>query len=82
MDQFDSSSCETFFSRLWLNVDLSINDSVVREIPGRYYTAREIPPCPIPPKWEMPGNINILLVFCVTCIFNGVLRAKYHTLLP
>ena len=25
MDQFDSSSCETFFSRLWLNVDLSIN---------------------------------------------------------
>ena len=25
MDQFDSSSCEIFFSRLWLNVDLSIN---------------------------------------------------------
>ena len=26
VDQFDSSSCETFFFRLWLNVDLSIND--------------------------------------------------------
>ena len=25
MDQVDSSSCETFFSWLWLNVDLSIN---------------------------------------------------------
>ena len=25
MDQFDSSSCETFFFRLCLNVDLSIN---------------------------------------------------------
>ena len=24
-DQFDSSSCETFLFRLWLNVDLSIN---------------------------------------------------------
>ena len=26
MDQFDSSCCETFFFRLLLNVDLSIND--------------------------------------------------------
>ena len=26
VDQFDSSSCETFFFRLWLNADLSIND--------------------------------------------------------
>ena len=25
MDQFDSSRCETFGFRLWLNVDLSIN---------------------------------------------------------
>ena len=31
---------------------------------------------------EILGNINILLVFCVTCIFNGVLRAKYQTILP
>ena len=30
VDQFDSSSCEIFFFRLPLNVDLSINDGVCR----------------------------------------------------
>ena len=29
MDQFDSSSCETFIFRLCLNVDLSINCMVI-----------------------------------------------------
>ena len=31
---------------------------------------------------EILGNINNVLVFCVTRIFNGVLRAKYPTILP
>ena len=31
---------------------------------------------------EILGNINTLLVFCVRRIFNGVLRAKYPTILP
>ena len=36
MDQFDSSSCETFFFRLWLNVDLSINDLYGNQFINRF----------------------------------------------
>ena len=49
-----------------------VHDSVLS---GKYRggISREIPPCPIPSKWEILGNINNLLVFCVTRhILNGV----------
>ena len=36
VDQFDSSSCETFFIRLWLNVDLSINDLYGNQFVNRF----------------------------------------------
>ena len=36
VDQFDSSSCVTFIFRLWLNVDLSINDLYGNQFVNRF----------------------------------------------